>query len=268
VRLDVVIPAFNEQDRIGRTLAVYRSALPDPDTRFLVALDGCRDATADVVRDAQREDARVELHEFPKLGKGGVILETFRRADGELVAFVDADCATPPGELRRLIELARQPGVHGAIASRHHPASVLPRRRTLRRRVTSSAFATLVHALFGLPYRDTQCGAKVLRREAIEQIVLYVSSRDLVFDVDLLLVARALGLRVVEVPTVWIDQAGSRIDAVGDSKRMAAGLLRLWLQHRLAPIARPAGEPLVREWHEPAPTPEPAPEVPAALVHG
>jgi glycosyltransferase involved in cell wall biosynthesis len=247
MRLDVVIPAYNEEDRIGRTLAVYRKALPEQDTRFLVALDGCSDSTADIVRELQARDRRIELYDFPKLGKGGVILESFRRSGGDLVAFVDADCATPPGELRRLVDVAMRPGVDGAIASRRHPASVLPRRRTLRRRVTSTAYVALVHALFGLPYRDTQCGAKVLRRGAVEQIVLYVSSRDLVFDVDVLLVARALDLHVMEVPTVWIDQAGSRIDTMGDSRRMAAGLLRLWLQHRLAPVAFPAAGAAVSE---------------------
>ena len=104
--LDVVIPAFNEQDRIGRTLAAYQRAFPDRDTRFLVALDGCSDATADIVRELRERDERIELLEFPKLGKGGVILESFRHGHGEVVAFVDADCATPPGELARLIELA------------------------------------------------------------------------------------------------------------------------------------------------------------------
>jgi glycosyltransferase involved in cell wall biosynthesis len=262
LRLDVVIPAFNEEKRIGRTLAVYRKALPEAETRFLVALDGCSDSTADIVRELQTRDSRIELHDFPKLGKGGVILESFRRSDGDLVAFVDADCATPPGELRRLVDLAMRPGIDGAIASRRHPSSVLPRRRTLRRRVTSKAYVALVHALFGLQYRDTQCGAKVLRREAVEQIVLYVSSRDLVFDVDVLLVARALDMHVMEVPTIWIDQAGSRIKTMSDSRRMAAGLLRLWLQHRLTPVTFPAADASVTE-----PQHEQLPEVLIPLVH-
>jgi hypothetical protein len=101
-----------------------------------------------------------------------------------------------------------------------------------------------------------------LRREAVEQIVLYVSSRDLVFDVDVLLVARALGLRVMEVPTVWIDQAGSRIETMSDSRRMAAGLLRLWLQHRLAPVMFPATGAAVSQ-----PQDEQLPEASIPLVH-
>ena len=99
--------------------------------RFLVAADNCTDRTADIVGEHAREDGRVKLFEYPKLGKGGVIAETFRRADADLVGFVDADCATPPRELLRLADAARH--VDGAIASRRHAASMLPARRPLAR---------------------------------------------------------------------------------------------------------------------------------------
>jgi hypothetical protein len=85
----------------------------------------------------------------------------------------------------------------------------------------------------GLPYRDTQCGAKVLRRHVVRDVLPRLAARDLLFDVDLLAAARDRGWRVVEVPTVWIDQAGSRVSAVADSRRMGASLLRLWLRRRM-----------------------------------
>ena len=87
------------------------------------------------------------------------------------------------------------------------------------------------------PFRDTQCGAKVLDRRLVDRVVPLLSSRDFVFDVDLLVTAGRLGYRVVEVPTVWVDQPGSRINVGTDSKRMAASLVRLWLQHRLSPVS-------------------------------
>src|SRR5207247_366348 len=116
----------------------------------------------------------------------------------------------------------------GAIASRHHPASVLPRTRSPLRRATSAGFAFGVRRLLGLPYRDTQCGAKALRREAVDRILPHVGSRDLLFDVELLLAARDAGQPIVEVPTVWIDQEGSRVDPVADTRRMSVSLMRLW----------------------------------------
>jgi glycosyltransferase involved in cell wall biosynthesis len=231
VRLDIVMPAHNEEERIGRTLHAYRDACPQSGVRFLVALDSCTDRTPEVVRAHERADGRVRSFEYPKLGKGGVIAETFSRSDAELVGFVDADCATPPRELLRLAHAARH--VDGAIASRRHPAALLPARRPLAREITSAGFAGSVRVLMGLPYRDTQCGAKVMRRHVIRDVLPRLAARDLLFDVDLLAAARERGWRVVEVPTVWIDQAGSRVSTVADSRRMGASLLRLWLRRRV-----------------------------------
>jgi Glycosyl transferase family 2 len=95
VSLDIVVPAYNEEHRIDRMLQAYRASFTGGDVRFLTALDRCSDGTADVVRRHAAEDSRVELHEYPKLGKGGVIMETFRRCAADFLAFVDADCATP-----------------------------------------------------------------------------------------------------------------------------------------------------------------------------
>ncbi|MGH2807870.1 MAG: glycosyltransferase [Actinomycetota bacterium] len=236
VRLDIVIPAHNEEARIGPTLASYRDAISDPEVRFLVALDGTVDSTGDVVRRHAFEDKRVELLDFPKLGKGGVLMETFRRCTGDLVAFVDADRATSPRELLRLVESVNE--VDGAIASRRHPAAIVPV-RPLARRLASAGFAFGIRRLFRLPYTDTQCGAKVLHRDVVERILPYLSSRDFLFDVDLLVVAKMLGYRIVEVPTIWIDQEGSRVHPVGDARRMAASALRLWIHHKVLPPGSP-----------------------------
>lgn len=250
MRLDVIVPAHNEEHRIDRMLSAFRSRLEDPGTRFFVAMDHCTDGTAEVVRRHSRVDERVEAISYPKLGKGGVIMETLRRCDGELIAFVDADCATPPVEILRLSEAARHADL--AIATRWHPASVLPSPRPLSRRIESRVFAGMVRAVFDLPYADTQCGAKVMRRQAAHAIVPLLSSRDFLFDVDLLITARSLGLEVVEVPTVWVDQAGSRIQAGRDGRRMAMSTLRLWLHSRVLPVpADSAGLLPPARWEEP-----------------
>lgn len=236
MRLDIVLPAHNEERRIGRTLDRYRSALPQPDTRFLVALDGCSDGTGRIVRRHAADDARVRLLGFPKLGKGGVLGEALRSSDAPIVGFVDADGATPPSELRRLADVVAGGDADLAIGSRRLPASVSPAPRTLARRLTSAGFAASIRRLFDLPYADTQCGAKVMTRSAAARMVPLLSSRDFLFDVDLLLTARHLQFSVEEVPTVWIDQAGSKLDAMADARRMAASAVRLWLHHRVIPV--------------------------------
>src|SRR4051812_2136899 len=103
-------------------LAAYRSRCADPDVRFLAALDWCTDGTAEIVAAHADEDPRVQMFRYPKLGKGGVIMETFRHCDGDLIGFVDADCATPPLELMRLVDSIDE--ADGAIATRRHPAPV------------------------------------------------------------------------------------------------------------------------------------------------
>lgn len=234
MRVDIVIPAHNEQDRIGPMLDAYLARCAGPDMRFLVALDRCTDGTREVVAERAARDRRVLALDFPKLGKGGVLMEAFRRCDADLVGFVDADGATPPSEMLRLIDAARDRD--GAIASRRHPAALLPARRSLAREVTSAGFAFTVRRLFRLPYADTQCGAKVFRRAAMERMLPLLTSRDFLFDVDVLLVARRLGYRIEAVPTIWIDREGSRLKAGGDAKKMAASALRLWLHHRVIPV--------------------------------
>jgi glycosyltransferase involved in cell wall biosynthesis len=240
-------------------LRAFRSRLTDPEVRFLVAMDCCTDATADIVDSHAALDSRVEGIAYPKLGKGGVIMETLRRCDADVVGFVDADCATPPAEFLRLAEAVGEADV--AIAARWHSAAVLPGRRPLSRRLESRVFAGTVRTLFGLPYRDTQCGAKVFRREVAEAIVPLLSSRDFLFDVELLIAARSLGFRVVEVPTVWVDRAGSRLRPGHDGRRMAMSALRLWVHMRTIPLPEPVSlrEPASRP--EPVSLPECVPEV-------
>lgn len=237
MRLDIVMPAHDEADRIGPVLTAYRSGIPDPDVRFLVAMDGCTDGTADVVAAHRELDPRVVPLAFPRLGKGGVLAEAFRWADGELVGFVDADGATSPGEFVRLAAAAH--AADGAIASRRHHASVLPGVRPAGRRLASAGFATMVRGLFHLPYADTQCGAKVFRRDALDQALPHLSSHGFLFDVDLLHVMAQLGHDVVEVPTVWTDRAGSKLALGRDARRMGLAAVALWLQRVATPVPTP-----------------------------
>ncbi|MFP5377331.1 MAG: glycosyltransferase [Acidimicrobiia bacterium] len=257
MRLDLVIPAHNEEARIDATLRAYRSVASSFELRFTVALDSCSDATGAVVSAHAAQDPRVRCLEFPKLGKGGVIREALRHCDGELVGFVDADGATPPRELLRLAEVALH--ADGAIASRRHPAAVTPSPRALGRRLSSAAFAALTRGLFRLPFSDTQCGAKVLRGDVMHRLLPLLVARDFLFDVDLLVTADRLGCHIVEVPSIWINQQGSKVRNGRDASRMALGSLVLWLHHRTDGAAPRRGAGVGRRPPETgAPTARPA----------
>lgn len=233
MRLDLVIPAHNEQHRIGPTLTAYRRALRGEQTRFVVALDACEDDTATVVAEHAAADERVVAHEFDRLGKGGVIAAAMQRCrEADAVGFVDADGATPPDELQRLADVVRR-GADAAIACRRHPAAVVPARRPVSRRLASRGFAAGTRILLGLPHPDTQCGAKVLRADVARRALASVTTTGLTFDVDLLLALRDLGCTIVEVPTVWIDQEGSRVRPVRDTRRMGGALVGLWARRHV-----------------------------------
>ena len=212
MRLDIVMPAHNEQDRIDRTLRAYRRACAGTDFRFLVALDSCTDATETVVAEHAQSDPRVLALEYPKLGKGGVIAETFARSDAELVGFVDADCATPPRELLRLADAARARRRRDRVAPPPRRAAAGAPRRSARE-ITSA----------GLRRQRADADGAAVPRHAVRRegaaprrgptTCCRGSPRATCCSTSTCSPPRATrGWRVVEVPTVWIDQEGSRVE--------------------------------------------------------
>jgi len=137
---------------------------------------------------------------------------------------MDADGSTSLSEMERLFD--RLATVDGAIGSRWVPGSVLTVRQGLRRRVESRLFNLLVRMLFGLDYRDTQCGAKVFRKEALDAVLPFIRSTGFEFDVELLWRLRQNGYRVEEVPTTWENRDESKV-TTSDAKEMLLGMLRL-----------------------------------------
>ena len=109
----------------------------------------------------------------------------------------------------------------------------------------------MIRGLFHLPFADTQCGAKVFRRDALDRALPHLSSRGFLFDVDLLHVMDQLGFEVVEVPTVWTDRAGSKLALAKDARRMGLAAVALWLQRVATPVPSTAPDVVVG-----TPTPE------------
>lgn len=230
--LSLVVPAFNEERRLGPMLAAY---LPHLERRYgnrvevLVVVNGSTDRTADVARSFQSRHPFLVVREEPRpIGKGGAVMRGFSEAKGERIAYVDADGATPPEALVRLVEPLD--GADLVLASRWRPDSrITP--QPWSRRVASRVFNAMVRILFRLSISDTQCGAKAMRREVVETILPRLGITAWAFDVDLLFQARRAGFRIVEAPTVWNDVAGSRLKLPRASVEMFFALLRLRLTY-------------------------------------
>ena len=228
MKLSIIIPAYNEEDRLGPSLAQYAAFYEQrgEPVEILVVVNGSSDRTEEVARAFAAAHPMVRVLVEPrKVGKGGAILIGFRAAAGEAIGFTDADASTPPDAFQ---DLADHLGDAGAIiATRWHPESKVWPRQTLRRRIASRLFNGVVELLFGMGLRDTQCGAKIMRREAIQQVLPHIGVTRWAFDVDLLFQLHRAGYRVLERPTTWHDAGGSRLRLGRASLEMFVALIRL-----------------------------------------
>jgi glycosyltransferase involved in cell wall biosynthesis len=212
----LLIPAYNEADRIEpvlREIVVYFEQNYAGKFQIVVVLNGCRDNTLDVVKRVAAEHPSVSWDNHPDpIGKGGALIEGLRLAPlADLVGYVDADGATPPKAFHELVKLTARADC--VIGSRWLPGSVLHQAQPLLRRFTSRCFHLIVETLFWMNIKDTQCPAKVMRREAAEKIHSNLLIADLAFDVNLVVSMRRAGFSVLEVPTEWTDKAGSKVTA-------------------------------------------------------
>jgi glycosyltransferase involved in cell wall biosynthesis len=178
---------------------------------LLVVLNGCTDGTAEVVEAQRRLCPQVRSLVYPQpLGKGGAVLEGLCDARGARIAVVDADNMVGPEETARLVDALD--GSDIAIGWRRSGSS----RQPLLRRLASLLVRLWTRWFLGLPYHDTQCGAKALRGEAAALLAPRLRERGWALDVEMLVAARCLGLRVVELPVAWNHvREGSKLHLLG-----------------------------------------------------
>ena len=248
--LGIVLPAYNEEARLGPALDElfnYLGAAPEgelPDTvSVLVVDDGSTDGTAALVRARPEFTAavspseranrpRLDLLTVPHGGKGSAVRAGMLVADGDLIVFADADMATPPDQLPRLTAALATADI--ALGSRIQPDGS-------DMRATQPPFRRLIGRLFRFaaqlwvtgPVRDTQCGFKGFRRQAAHDLFARLRITSIVFDVDLIYLARKRGYRIAVVPISWADRRGSRMHARPKlALRVAWDLVRIRFIHR------------------------------------
>ncbi|MDE1837919.1 MAG: glycosyltransferase [Euryarchaeota archaeon] len=208
--LSVIIPAWNEESRLGRTLERFLPALESRSDPFevLVVVDGVRDRTAEVARAYAARGVRVlEFHH--KLGKGGAILAGFREARYEYVGYLDADGPIPPSEMHRIVDHLKE--VDCVVASRWARGARVLRHEPLFNRVAGRLWNVLVQGVLFLPLKDTQCGAKFMRRSVLLPALRAVALTNRAFDVDVLYHIRKQGRSIRELPVTWEHDPETRM---------------------------------------------------------
>ncbi|MCA0295031.1 MAG: glycosyltransferase family 2 protein [Actinobacteria bacterium] len=224
--LSVVIPAYNETDRIVPTIGAFAAHLAGTDLAWelIVSDDGSTDATRDLI--ALLEHANVRVLEAPaNAGKGAAVRRGFQAARGRRVLFSDADNATPAHELDRLMA-AMDAGADLVIASRAAEGASVNNRSFLRSSMTAG-LRWIVRLGLGVGVRDTQCGFKLFTAEAAQRISAAQTVEGFSFDLELLYLARRFGYRVAEVPVAWFDAPGSKVDPAKEAVRFLTSIVRI-----------------------------------------
>ena len=257
----LLIPAYNEERRIGPVLrsfaAYFRDHYPGK-FQIVVVLNGCRDNTLGVVQKVAAEFPAVSAIEFKDpIGKGGALIEGLKLAPlADMIGYVDADGATSPAAFHDLVKRAGEADC--VIGSRWLPGAVLHQAQTGPRQFASRGFHLIIQGLFWMNIHDTQCGAKVMRREAVEKIHSSLRIADMAFDINLLYSLKRAGYRILEVPTEWTDQAGSKVTLFRTSLTMFLSAVRIrliywpWLYRCLRPL-RPLEGWVYRRLRQPPP---------------
>ncbi|EEF58966.1 glycosyltransferase [Pedosphaera parvula] len=228
----LLIPAYNEEHRIEPVLVqfaeYFQKNYPGP-FQLVVVLNGCRDNTLGVVQRVREKYPSVSALEFAEpIGKGGALIEGLKLAPlADLIGYVDADGATGPKAFHDLVK--RWPEAQCVIGSRWLPGAVLHQSQSGRRQFASRVFHLIVQSFFWMNIRDTQCGAKVMRRTAVETVHPSLRIADMAFDINLLYSLKRAGFTILEVPTEWTDKIGSKVTLGKTSLTMLLSVIRLRL---------------------------------------
>jgi glycosyltransferase involved in cell wall biosynthesis len=234
--LSVVIPTYNEAQRIVPTIAAVASHVCDLGRTWelIVSDDGSTDGTADIVLGLDFANVTVLTAERNR-GKGAAVRAGIAAARGDLVLFSDADLSTPIEEFDRLLEQVEGAGADIAVGSRA-AAGADERSRSGLRLAISKIFRGLSARLFSLGVEDTQCGFKLFRADVARRLIEAQTIEGFSFDLELLWIAHRLGLQVAEVAVDWIDAPGSKVDPVRESLRFLRDMVRIrYLHRRLRP---------------------------------
>ncbi|MCY4510827.1 MAG: glycosyltransferase family 2 protein [Acidobacteria bacterium] len=230
--LSIVIPVYNEENRIGDTLAKVAAYLAGQPYRAEVVVvdDGSTDATADIVRGAAAGSTGVRLLSIDHAGKGWAVRRGMLAAAGDYRLFCDADLSVPIEQIERLLPPIA-PDVDIAIGSREAPGAVRPE-EPWQRHLMGRIFNALVRRLVVADLGDTQCGFKCFKRGAVDDLFGLQTTGGFAFDVEILYLARRQGLTIAEIGVDWHYGDRSKVNPARDSLLMTRDVLLMRCRHR------------------------------------
>jgi dolichyl-phosphate beta-glucosyltransferase len=215
VQLSVIVPAYNEEDRIEsgiKQILEFLQSKQKHTWELIVVDDGSEDNTCHIIDTIISGDDRARLIRYrPNRGKGFAVRTGVLDAVGEWVVFLDADLSTPVDEIYNAIELLER-GADLVVGTRAHPDSCIEVEPSLFRRIASYVFDLVRIQIVGLSeFSDTQCGFKAARGQSVVPLYKRAIVERFMFDVEILFLARQAGLNIEELPIIWRDSPGSTV---------------------------------------------------------
>jgi len=212
--LSVVIPAYNERERLKRFVPGIVEYLRSKGQTFeiVVVNDGSKDDTAQVARELSKTFPMLRLVDLqPNRGKGGAVKAGMLEARGQYVLFTDADQSTPISEVDKLLAKMEREGYDMAIGSRSMPGARVEEPQVWYRALAGKLFGigTKLFCIHGI--YDTQCGFKAMKQEVAQKVFPQVTSNSAIFDIEMLVVATRAGYRIAEVAVQWVHDPDTRI---------------------------------------------------------
>ncbi len=232
--LSLIVPAFNEERRLGITLEATHSYLERFNFQWelIVVDDGSSDQTSAVVESFKRVVPSISLvRNDTNCGKGYSIRRAVAKARGSVIGFMDADYKTPIEELEKVLpEL--EAGYHIVIGSRGLPGARMENPVSWLRLIGSRVFGIIMHAIVGLrDIPDTQCGFKFFRKEIALDLFTRQILDGYMFDVEILYLSEKSGYRIKQIPIRWIFDPDSRLRLIRGNVTNMIGLFRIRLNH-------------------------------------
>lgn len=227
--ISVVIPAYNEEQRLPPTLDSFLAYFRKRGEPFeiVVVNDGSKDGTAELVRRKMKDAPELRLVDQAKNGgKGSAVKAGLLAAKGGIWLFSDADESTPAGDFD-LLKVAIDKGADLAMGSRAIEGSKLEVRQSFYREFLGRCFNLVVRIILWVPFHDTQCGFKAMRAETMRPVIEKLRTPHFGFDFEIVYRAHRSGLKIAEVPVTWRDRAGSKVNVLRDGMIMVGSLFRI-----------------------------------------
>lgn len=234
-KLSIIIPAFNEAERIKNTLLVIHGFIKKKKIKaeIIVVNDGSKDKTAEVVEEFKKKIPELKLVDLSKnSGKGFAVRKGVEESKGELILFADADNSTPIEEFEKLLKKMRENSAQIAIGSRYLNDSDIKVKQPTYRIMIGRVGNFLIRLFLIRGIKDTQCGFKLFENHAAKKIFSVQKIKRFAFDMETLVISENINYKIVEVPVIWLNSTESRVNPIKDSLRTLRDLayikLNLW----------------------------------------